>query len=411
VLVRPSPPVTPVPPGYGHYCSVVDGAAADPHAAGWAFEFGGVDADPCRDILSRMPHGVVKRAGLWSENGDNNVMVRCGAQGPRPYVVRGRGSAIINQAFHDAGSQRNCVFIVSPTALPIFGHPWKAAAAVPGWADYNVSGPTGFNYDVFGQPWNVAEFGQTPSGLGPAVAVDRHGTEQEHLGSPTECAQHVKPFGCVIGSPNAHTFEPAYDWSMEEGRPLVAVADGIVRGSRNRNVAAFCGSTGEHATQSEIFIETQVGAGVYAERFVAAYHHMEKLTTNRADNVQEGDVVGRGQVIARIGNTGCSGGPHLDFQVLRLTNLTGVHAYDFYALPANPDQPPDPSGIDSKGVNGWQGQIDPFGWAAPRNVDPYAWEYIGWSDPAFPNSQIPGLTEPGAYSIDLWIPGQAPPTY
>ncbi len=401
-LLGVAPPPIPVPPGYGHYCSVSDGAG------GWAFEFGDVSSDPCGDILSRFKTGIVRRAGLWSMNGDNNVMVRCGTQKETvPYRVRGAGAALVSQAFSDNKNAKNCIFIVSPTALPIFGHPWAPMSpAMP--ADFGVkAGETGFNYDLFNAPWDVTAFGQSPIPAGSkAGMVDRHGVSQAHFGSAQECLQAGKGAGCLLVKPGAHAVEGAYDWSMEEGRPLLAVAPGVVRGARNRNVTGMCGKSD---FQAEIFIESQVGAGRYAETFVAAYHHMIKLTSNPADNVQAGQIVHRGERIARIGNTGCSSEPHLDLSVLRTSNLTGIGHYAFQALPVNANEPP--SFPNVYGVNGVQGAIDPFGWAAPKEIDPYAWKFINFSDANFPNAQIPGLTEPGAYSINLWIPGQAPPSY
>ena len=401
-LLDAAPPPIPVPPGYGHYCSVSD------NAGGWAFEFGDVSSDPCGDILSRFKTGIVRRAGLWSMNGENNVMVRCGTQKETvPYRVRGPGQALITQAFAAHKDAKNCIFIVSPTALPIFGHPWATSnPLLP--PDFGVkAGETGFNYDLFQAPWDVTAFGQSPNPAGSkAGMVDRHGVSQAHFGLPLECQQAGQAPGCLLKKYGAHAVEGSYDWSMEEGRPLLAVADGVVRGSRNRNVTGMCG---KNDFQAEIFIESQVGTGRYAETFVAGYHHMIKLTSNPADNVQPGQIVHRGERIARNGNTGCSSEPHLDFSVLRTSNLTGIGRYAFHALPVNANDAPGFPNV--YGVNGVQGAIDPFGWAAPKEIDPYAWRFINFSDSSFPNSQIPGLTEPGAYSINLWIPGHAPPSY
>ena len=399
-------PVIPVPAGYGHYCSVSD------NKGNWAFEFGGLEFDPCSDILGRFKQGIIRRAGLWSERGRNNVMVRCGDQKePVPYRVIGSGAAPINEAYNDNLKACNCIFIIAPTELPIFNHPWAGITKLNPPDLGVLPGETGFNYDVFNQPWDVTSFGQTPNPPGTmAGMVDRHGKSMAHFGSPQECASTTPPqaAGCLLKDSWAHAVEPAYDWSMDEGRPLLAMADGIVRGSRNRNVTGMCGA---NQFQAEIFIELQVGSGNYAERFVAAYHHMLKLTGNPTNNVQNGAVVHQGDFIARVGNTGCSGNPHLDLSIFRLTNLTGVRSYTFQALPLNANDPPSDAMHNKSGVNGSQGVIDPFGWSAPSEIDPYAWKFIGFSDPSFPNSLIPNLTEPGAYSIKLWKPGQEPPTY
>ena len=67
-------PVTPVPPGYGHYCSV------SYPGGGWAFAtLSGTDTDPCQDLLQSSWGGTIQRAGLWATKGDNNVLVAAGA--------------------------------------------------------------------------------------------------------------------------------------------------------------------------------------------------------------------------------------------------------------------------------------------------------------------------------------------
>ncbi len=412
-----SPPITPVPSGYGNYCSIVY-----PNRT-WAFEFMiGSNSDPCGDINQRAPGGQIRHSGLWSEKGENNVMVRCDSG---DYVYRAAGAAFLNSVAAAHGQEANCSYILSPAVLPVFGHPWgirselsPAATALHAHygdpyfnqlADSDVSSPSGFNYDLFGQAWDVSIFGQqaTPANnprLGVwAVQVDRYGREQGHTGSRAECLATSQAPGCVISS--STTVEGAYDWSMPEGKPLLSVANGIVRGARNRNVRGFGCRTD---TQAEIFIEYQVGSGLYAENFVACYHHMITGTS-----VNVGQVVTQGQVIGQIGNTGCSSEPHLDLSVIRLTNLTGIRKYQFQALPVNPNDPP--SGTvppyTAYGVNGVQGAIDPFGWAAPAQVDPYAWKFIGFQDPYYPFSEIPGLNAVGAFSLNLWQPGQAPPAY
>lgn len=411
-----------LPSGYGHYCSVVSDTGQ------WDFQFGDGSTDPCGDILGQMS-GTIVRAGIFSLAGENNVMVRCGARGPNPYRVRGTGTTILQAAKSDNLANSNCLFVVAPTSLAMFGHPWlpQFPYADP---DVGVGSPTGFNYDVFGSIvsgaaysggaipdsrvlWDVGVFGQTPSPANTnvtfAIAVDRHGIEQEHSGDSGECLLGV-PY-CVRNSNTHRAFESAYDWSMELGRPLIAVAPGVIRGARMRNVQGLGCQT---PTQGEIFIESQVDVGTYAEHFVAAYHHMDSVNKPGTQSAwPNGALVQRGDLIAYVGNSGCSGAPHLDLSVFRLTNLTGVRSYAFQALPVNPTDPP--TNTTKEGVNGWQGIIDPFGWAAPSGIDPYSYSFIGFDDPQYPKSNIFGLTEPGAFSINLWIPGvspnQPPPTY
>jgi murein DD-endopeptidase MepM/ murein hydrolase activator NlpD len=373
-------PVTPVPAGYGHYCSIIY------PSGGWTFgSLAGADSDPCGDLLKQNPGGTIARAGLWNPSGENNAMVRC-ASGEL-FIYRDQGSQPTDNAYNDAQGKKGCVFTVAPTRLPIFGHPW---APTPGHAhsddDVDSITETGFNYDILGQPWNVSDFGQLQDPSKPATQVDRYGRQQPYTVA-ADCVKRGKPVNCKIN----HSFEGAYDWNMPLGKPLIAVADGLVVGAGARDISEFigpnCYSTDKY--QQEVFIEHQVGTGVYAERFVAAYHHMSLI------KVHTGDKVTRGQVIAANGTSGCSGGPHLDFSVLRLTNLSGARSYEFATTP------------HGYGVNGIQGVIDPFGWSAPQGVDPWAWKSLGAQQGYLP---VP-VKEPGAFSIYLWIPGQAPPSY
>lgn len=43
-------------------------------------------------------------------------------------------------------------------------------------------------------------------------------------------------------------------------------------------------------------------------------------------------------------------------------------------------------------------------WATPKHIDPWAWKFLGYQDDA--NS----LKDPGAFSINLWRTGEAPPS-
>jgi len=378
-------PVTSVPPGYGHYCSLTYSSG------GWAFSTqAAADSDPCGDMLKSSPGGVIQRAGLWNTNGENNVLVRCDGD---LRIYRAHGAQPTALAYDQSQGKKNCIFTVAPTRLPIFGHPWATSKGKTGPDDDVDIRMTGFNYDVLGQPWDVSEFSQPQDPQKPATQVDRYGRQQPYTGTLVECAERGLAQNCKIG----HAFEGAYDWSMPTGKPLIAVADGLVVGAVARDITSYrtgcpgpnCNCPGTINYQNEIFIEHQVGTGVYAERFVSAYHHMSSMA------VHAGDKVVRGQVIAYNGTTGCSGGPHLDFSVLRLTNLSGTRSYQFQTTPLG------------YGVNGIQGVIDPFAWSAPKGVDPWAWKSLGAQQGYLPV----GAKEPGAFSIYLWIPGQAPPTY
>lgn len=88
-------------------------------------------------------------------------------------------------------------------------------------------------------------------------------------------------------------FHPGIDISSPRGTPIVAPADGIIA------TAARRGGFGNF-----LIIKHKFG-------YTTRYGHLQKF------NVRKGQVVKRGQVIAFLGNTGKSKGPHLHYEVLR----------------------------------------------------------------------------------------------
>ncbi len=372
--ILPDVSTTPIPPGFGTYCSVTD-----PTNGGWVLSAVAA-GDPCTNLRSSVgPKAVVARAGLWDTVGSNNVMVRCD-RGVL-FFGRGTGASAVNWIFSRVTSaNKNCVFIISPTKLPVYSSPFTVAGTL------SITGGSVFGYHLnqegIAPPWDTGEFGR-PGGL-LAMEVDRTGLRTSMLGS-----------NVTISNPYAVP-EAAYDWSVDQDTPLLAVADGVIRASYGRNVPSSCGPE----PQQELFLETQVGTGEYAEHFVAAYHHMNP-SPNLLDPAilanwlkwggpmaPKGTVVKKGDVIAYVGDSGCSGGAHLDFMGFRLTNLTGARSYTFAALP-----------MGVAGVNGWQGVFDPFGWAAPGGVDPLAYKFIGLQDNFSPPAGINGM---GTFSINMW---------
>jgi murein DD-endopeptidase MepM/ murein hydrolase activator NlpD len=86
---------------------------------------------------------------------------------------------------------------------------------------------------------------------------------------------------------------PGIDFSAPPGTPILASGDGkVVR-------AEFDNAYGN-------FIEIE-----HADNFVSKYAHARKL------NVKAGQEVKRGQVIAEVGSTGRSTGPHLHYEISR----------------------------------------------------------------------------------------------
>lgn len=360
-------PVTPVPTGYGRYCSIVYEGGL------WALGvLPGATSDPCAQLRTTSPGGTIARAGLWHTTGENNVMVRCGTD---LRLYRAAGGAASKIAYDEALGKKDCVFVISPVRLPIFALPYGKTTSTQTSPSADVSVARGFDYNVYNVPINVSMFGRTQAaGTTTAIWVDRTGRQRD--------------YAAVNDQGNAYRAdgEAAYDLVMPGGKPLHSVAAGVVRGARWRDVSQFnCGND----KQGEIYIEHQVGTGEYAERFITYYAHGSK------HDVADGAQVTRGQKIGEVGNTGCSGGNHLHISVLRTTNLSG-RRWSIFALTP-----------DAYGINNINGIIDPFGWAAPQHIDPWAWMALGdRTDP-----YVGAIRDPGAFSIDLWLGAKPPSTW
>lgn len=92
-------------------------------------------------------------------------------------------------------------------------------------------------------------------------------------------------------------FHRGVDFASEEGSEVIAVASGVV---------TFAGERAGYGTMVEI---------AHGDGYVTRYGH------NQSNLVEVGQTVTRGQVIATMGSTGRSTGPHVHFEVLR----AGMH--------------------------------------------------------------------------------------
>ena len=355
---------TPVPPGYARYCS---GPGDEWHGG----------ADPCAYVLDA---GIpVTRAGLYAANGWNRVLLRCQGFNGDPPSFAGNGAVPIDMAFNMMENQKlhACVYIVAPASLPVFSLPYGVSPCAT--RPRERRGPDGLSLpglQLRRLPPTMGRRRLRPDPVSGrdsgACAVDRTGREQCHIGTASECGGDA---GCMIVPTGSRPTGLTYAWSMPAGKPLLAVANGTVVGSRDRDVSdQGCGAT---SLQKEIFIQHEiVGAGAsaatYAERFVTGYLGVGER------EVEVGDTVAAGQEIGKAGATGCVMVPSLNFLVLRLTNLTAATAYTFETTDGG-----------AYGFNGIQGVIDPFGWAAPLGTDPWSFRYLGWSDP---NGFAPGVS-------------------
>lgn len=96
-----------------------------------------------------------------------------------------------------------------------------------------------------------------------------------------------------VNHPKASTFHRAIDVAAKVGTPIYSPAGGFVTGVRPSNKG------------SGNFLRIQHAFG-----FSTSYSHLSSF------NVKTGDYVKTGDMIARVGNTGISTGPHLHYEVL-----------------------------------------------------------------------------------------------
>mgnify|MGYP003572695619 CR=1 FL=1 len=112
-------------------------------------------------------------------------------------------------------------------------------------------------------------------------------------GSPTRSGYVTSKFGYRRDPINRKgSFHRGVDFAGKRGSPIVAVADGLVILAERRS--------GYGRT-----VEINHGNGL-----VTRYAHAQKLL------VKKGDVVKQGKVIATVGSSGRSTGPHLHFEVI-----------------------------------------------------------------------------------------------
>jgi murein DD-endopeptidase MepM/ murein hydrolase activator NlpD len=156
----------------------------------------------------------------------------------------------------------------------------------------------------------------------------------------------VLPFcGTHSGGQDGH---PGYDWSLPLGTPLLAVADGVVL-QAGEGPPQFCQALNRVTTGQLVLLGHEAPTG---EEFVSLVGHMSEVS------VTVGEHVTAGQRVGASGSTGCSLGPHVHFEVGRVTGTRRI-------------------------------QIDPYGWNG-NTTDPWA------------------VHPDGAASIWLWKQGQAP---
>jgi len=135
-----------------------------------------------------------------------------------------------------------------------------------------------------------------------------------------------------------------YDWVMPEGTPLLAAASGIVTRA-GLGSEQYCPPLGRSTRNGSVVVLHETPEG---EHFAIAYAHISRA------EVSAGDAVAAGQVLALSGNTGCSTGPHLHFQV---------------EYQSRAQAPVITGGVGVPAVRGIA--VDPFGWAG-GGPDPWS---------------------------------------
>ncbi len=349
------------PPNMARYCNVQwsDGT--------WGFKWTGTD--PCGDLLDQKPftQGWIVRAGLYSTTGGNNVLVKCSDGG---VMMGATGSAVLQSAYNAVGKTTNrCIFQVSADAYPLFDHMWDPAYEVPD----RTAGPFVHNRVA---AVDLAQFGLQESG----------DVDGDTCNDPPGMGW-VDRFGHDVGCWR----ETAYDTALDEGRPLLAPAGGVVvaGGSRVRDIRVLGNTTnngGGSPNQQELYVKYSLGSDpTYRETWVVYYAHVRKRL------VVDGQTVKPGQILGYVGASGATSGyGHLHVGVYRLTNTNAhgwVTPWDGYHVDFYPDE------TDGSGVNtGIANTVDPLGWANGNGFDP--WAYSEWGNGN------------GAWSANLFKPDQ-----
>ena len=121
-----------------------------------------------------------------------------------------------------------------------------------------------------------------------------------------------------------------YDFSLPEGTPLIAAADGSVIAA-GLTAPFFCPPLNSTVQNMQVVIDHLAPDGVH---YRSSYQHLSRI------DVQVGQRLVAGQGIGLSGNTGCSTGPHLHYEVFRVDPGTGqritTDPYGWEGLSADP---------------------------------------------------------------------------
>ena len=164
--------------------------------------------------------------------------------------------------------------------------------------------------------------------------------------------------GVVISSWNDETTigvdgHQGYDFSLPENTPVFSAGDGVVDFA-GQETPFFCPLLNQTVSGNSVYVRHSVEG----QDFLAVYAHFNSLS------VTTGQTVSKGTQLGLSGNTGCSTGPHLHFDIQRVTGTN----------------------------DGDPASIDPFGW---NGSSPDPWE----------------THAQGTQSFSLWEPGYSPEVY
>ncbi|QMV32304.1 M23 family metallopeptidase [Thermus thermophilus] len=119
-----------------------------------------------------------------------------------------------------------------------------------------------------------------------------------------------------------------YDFPMPEGTPLLAAYDGEVTFAGWEN-PFYCPPLDKTVSGLGVVLRHRLPNG---EVFLSIYAHMSEV------HVKTGNLVRTGQVLGLSGNTGCSTGPHLHFEMRRLRG-TAWPVFDPYGWEGEGEDP------------------------------------------------------------------------
>jgi Peptidase family M23/Lamin Tail Domain len=184
-----------------------------------------------------------------------------------------------------------------------------------------------------------------------------------------------------------------YDFSLPEGTPVLAAADGMTVFAGLEN-PFFCPPLNRTAQGLGVVLEHIAPNGA---RYQTSHGHFSRV------DVHPGQAVVTGQQIGLSGNTGCSGGPHLHYEVFQFDPVTRLRiTTDPYGWEGSY---PDPWEIHPQGAKSialWKDGSapvifrevrlppNPSGSTAPVTLT--AWRWLGGDDAHNPNNEFVEIT-------------------